>query len=85
MFVSDCFNTLKQSKKVVLNQLGTLYYDGGSDLAFDQDKSVNYNSDTFGLCDFTAQPIVRSQSKEEIKAEIERQQKDKNTPMTVDE
>ena len=85
MFVSDCFNSLKQGKKVVLNQIGTLSYDWASDLVFEQDKSVNYNADTFGLCDFSPEPVLRSKTKDEIKTEIEQQQKDKNTPMSVDE
>ena len=85
MFVSDCFNSLKQGKKVVLNQIGTLLYDWASDLVFEQDKSVNYNADTFGLCDFSPEPVLRSKTMDEIKTEIEQQQKDKNTPMSVDE
>lgn len=85
MFVSDCFNTLKNKKKVVLKDIGTLSYDWASDLVLEQDKTVNYNSDAFGLTDFTPAPVLRSKTKEEIKAEIEQQQKDKNTPVTVDE
>ena len=85
MFVSDCFNGLKEGKKVVLNQIGTLSYDWAGDLAFAADNSVNYNADAFGLCDFTPEPVLRSKTKDEIKEEIERQQKDKNTPVTVDE
>ena len=85
MFVSDCFSTLKQGKKVPLKQIGTLYYDFSDNLVFEQDKTLNYNADTFGLCDFTPEPVLRSKTKDEIKAEIEQQQKDKNTPVTVDE
>ena len=85
MFVSDCFNSLKAGKKVVLKNLGTLSYDWAGDMAFQQDGTVNYNADTFGLCDFSPTPLIQSKSKEEIKAEIEQQQKDKNTPITVDE
>ena len=85
MFVSDCFNSLKVGKKVVLSQIGTLYNDWEGDLAFEPDKSTNYNSDAFGLCVFTAEPVLRTKTKDEIKVEIERQQKDKNTPVTVDE
>jgi cell division septation protein DedD len=70
---------------VLLKQIGTLYYDWADDLVFEQDKMVNYNADTFGLCDFTAEPVLHSKTKDEIKAEIEQQQKDKNTPVTVDE
>ena len=84
MFVSDCFNTLKQKKKVVLNQIGTLSYDWVDNIVFEQEKAVNYNADAFGLSDFTPEPVLRSKTKEEIKTEIEQQQKEKNTPMTVD-
>ena len=85
MFVSDCFSTLKQGKKVPLKQIGTLYYDWADDLVFEQDKTMNYNADTFGLCDFIPEPILHAKTKDEIRAEIELQQKDKNTPVTVDE
>ena len=60
MFVSDCFNSLKQGKKVVLNNIGTLSNDWAGDLVFEQDKAVNYNADAFGLCDFTPEPVLRS-------------------------
>jgi len=85
MFVSDCFNTLKSKKKVTLAGIGDLYYDWAGDLAFEPDKTVNYNSDAFGLGDFTMQPIDRFKTKDEIKDEIQQQQKEKNTPMSVDE
>lgn len=85
MFVSDCFNTLKNKKKVELNGLGTLSYDWAGDLVFNQHGDINYNSDAFGLSDFKLEPVMRSKTKVEIKAEIEQQQKDKNTPVTVDE
>ena len=85
MFVSDCFNSLKAGKRVTLSQIGTLFNDWAGDISFEPDKTVNYNADAFGLCDFTPEPVLRSKTKEEIKEEIERQQKDKNTPVTVDE
>ncbi|MBR1514562.1 MAG: SPOR domain-containing protein [Bacteroidales bacterium] len=85
MFVSDCFNSMKMGKKVLLKDVGTLYYDWADDLTFEQEKGVNYNSDAFGLCDFSPEPILRSKTKEEIKEEIEQRQRDKNTPITVDE
>ena len=85
MFVSDCFNSLKGGKKVPLKNIGVLYYDWANDLVFEQDKEVNYNADSFGLCDFTPEAVLRSKTKDEIKVEIEKQQKDKNTPVTVDE
>ena len=85
MFVSDCFASMKAGKKVLLKRVGTLYFDWADDLVFEPEKGVNYNSDSFGLSDFSPEPILRSKTKEEIKVEIEQQQKDKNTPVTVDE
>lgn len=85
VFVSDGFNLLKSGKKLELNGIGVLHYDWADDLVFEQDPTVNYNSDAFGLCDFTLEPVLREKTKDEIKEEIEQQQKDKNTPVTVDE
>ena len=85
LFVSDCFNKMKQGKKLVLDHIGTLRFDYDNNLVFEQDKSVNYNADAFGLCDFYPEPVVCSKSKDEIKAEIEQQNKAKNTLVTVDE
>lgn len=85
LFVSDCFNSLKDGKKVKMDNIGNLFYDWAGDLAFEQEKETNYNADAFGLCDFSPEPVLRSKTKDEIKAEIERQQKEKNTPVTVDE
>lgn len=84
-FVSDCFNIFKEGKTVTLEGIGTLRYDWLSEIVLEQDVSSNFNSDSFGLSDFTAVPVEHFATKEEIKAEIEQQQKDKNTPVTVDE
>ena len=84
IFVNDCFSNLKTGKAVDLPGLGTLSFNAMQEIDFEQDKSVNRNPDAFGLCDFTAVPVFQSKTKEEIKTEIEQQQKDKNTPMTVD-
>lgn len=85
MFVSDCFNKLKNGEKVNLIGIGTLRYDWNSDIVIEQDPSSNFNSDAFGLSDFTAVPMTSFKGKDEIKAEIEQQQWEKNTPVTVDE
>ena len=59
VFVSDGFNLLKSGKKLELNGIGVLHYDWADDLVFEQDPTVNYNSDAFGLCDFTLEPVLR--------------------------
>lgn len=85
IFVSDCFSKLKNGEKVNLTGIGTLRYDWNSDIVIEQDVSSNFNSDAFGLSDFTAVPMANFKGKDEIKAEIEQQQWEKNTPVTVDE
>ena len=85
MFVSDCFNSLKSGKKVTLKNIGTLSSNWADEIVFQQEETLNYNADAFGLCDFSPVPIIVSKTKDEIKTEIEQQQKDKNTLMTVDE
>ena len=85
LFVSDCFNRMKVGQKVMLKDVGTLYYDWAEDLVFEPDKSSNYNSDAFGLSDFAPQPVTRIKTKEEIKVEIRERQNEKDTPITVDE
>ncbi len=85
IFVSDCYNKLKNGEEVSLIGVGTLRYDWHSNIVLEQDTSLNFNGDAFGLCDFTATPIVHSATKDEIRAEIEQQQKEKNMPVTVDE
>ena len=84
IFVNDCFCNLKAGKAVDLPGLGNLSFNAVQDIDFVQDESVNFNPDAFGLSDFLAEPVFQSKTKEEIKTEIEQQQKDKNTPMTVD-
>lgn len=85
VFVSDCFNSLKNGKKVSLDNIGTLYNDLSGILVFEQSATVNYNADSFGLSDFSLEPVLKTKTKAELKVEIEQRQKDKNTPVTVDE
>ena len=84
IFVNDCFCDLKAGRAVDLPGLGNLLFNAVQEIDFVQDDSVNFNPDAFGLSDFLAEPVFQSKTKEEIKTEIEQQQKDKNTPMTVD-
>lgn len=58
-FVSDSFNSLKSGNKVVLKDIGTLSFGPDNEIVFEQDETANYNTDSFGLCDFKLEPIVR--------------------------
>lgn len=84
IFANDCFCNLKAGRTIDLPKLGKLSFNSLQEIDFVLDESVNYNFDAFGLCDFEAVPVFQSKTKEEIKTEIAQQQKEKNTPMTVD-
>ena len=58
-FVAECFNVLKSNKPFVLDGLGSLIYDAKGEIAFTQDGSANFNSEAFGLTEFTVSPVER--------------------------
>lgn len=85
MFVSDCYSNLKAGNKVPLHKIGVLSHDWADDIEFRQSRNANYNADAFGLSDFSLVSVSQEKSKATIKAEIEQKQREKNTPVTVDE
>lgn len=85
VFVSDCFRNLKAGKPVVLKNIGSLSYDWAQDVVLEQESSINYNAEAFGLSDFEAKVVCQGESREEIRKRIAKEQRDKNTAMSVDE
>lgn len=83
-FVSDCFETFKQGGIVTLTGLGTLSMDNGETLSFEQEQGLNLNGDAFGLGDFDPTPVHESNADNDWREQVIKQNKDKNTPMTVD-
>ena len=57
-FVANGFETLKTGKPFVLDGVGTLNYDTNGNITFEADGAANFNSDAFGLTDFSAHPIL---------------------------
>lgn len=76
-FVSDSFNSLKSGNKVVLKDIGTLSFGPDNEIVFEQDETANYNTDSFGLCDFKLEPIVREV---EVVEETEQKVEEEKTP-----
>lgn len=56
-FVVDVFETLKTDKPFVLDGVGSLNYDTNGNITFEADGAANFNSDAFGLTDFSVQPV----------------------------
>ena len=87
-FVSDCFNTMKSDQKVQLKDIGTLSFGPGNEMVFEQESAVNYNTDAFGLSNFSLEPVtppVVVENVEAEKEEFEQKQQDMVSPPTDDE
>lgn len=83
-FVSDCFEAFKQGREMALPGIGTLALDADGALTFEQEHDTNFNGEAFGLGDFTPTPVHDSSATNDWRAQVIKQNKDKNTPMTVD-
>lgn len=82
-FVADCFAELKAGREVTLPGIGTLCPDAERAVGFVAEAS-NYNGDAFGLTDFDPEPVFGGTPAVDWRAQVARQLKDQNTPMTVD-
>ncbi|MBO4327913.1 MAG: SPOR domain-containing protein [Bacteroidales bacterium] len=82
-FMADCFAALKAGREVSLPGIGTLHPDPVQTVGFTPVAS-NFNGDAFGLRDFSPQPVYQGGSEVDWRAQVARQLKDQNTPMTVD-
>lgn len=85
LFVSDSVSSMKAGKPVVLKNIGTLSYDWAQNIVLDQEHTVNFNEDAFGLGDFVAESVFRGESREAIRKRIAKEQEYKNTAMSVDD
>lgn len=63
-FVLMCDNALKEGKRINFHRIGYLYLNENQQISFEQDNSVNYNADAFGLTSFIS-PAVHKQTPEE--------------------
>lgn len=82
-FVADCFTELKEGREVALAGIGTLCPDAEQAVVFVPAAS-NFNGDAFGLSDFSPKPVFGGPQQTDWRAQVARQLKDQNTPMTVD-
>ena len=82
-FVADCFAELKAGREVTLPGIGILRPDPVLAVGFTAVAS-NYNGDAFGLSDLHPEPVYGGNQEVDWRAQVARQLKDQNTPMTVD-
>ncbi len=66
-FVLLCHNALTQGKRINFHKVGYLYLNKNEQLIFEQDSSVNYNADAFGLGTFVSPAIHRTSAEEKLR------------------
>lgn len=69
-FVYLCDSALKAGKRIHFHKVGTLYLNKNEKIVFEQDNTVNYNADAFGLTGFVSPAIRRSTAEEKIRDAI---------------
>ncbi len=68
-FVYLCNNALKSGKRINFHRVGYLYLNKNEKIVFEQDSSINYNADAFGLSSFVS-PAIRHANVEEKLREV---------------
>jgi len=63
---------IENGERVKLDKVGVIYTDNQGNIQFDQDKSVNYLEDAFGLATFVSPPVQRHHRRPVSKPEPKR-------------
>lgn len=63
LFVNTCLSDMNDGKKVLLKNIGTLYFDREHNLQFEAAKNSNHLKESFGMDALQAMPIRRDQVK----------------------
>lgn len=71
--VQHYFDQLEKGDKVKFENIGVIALDSNKNIIFDQDTTVNFNAESFGLGSFVSQPINRSFETEKVKGIIQAQ------------
>lgn len=66
-FALLCHKALKDGKRINFNKIGYLFLDANENIVFKQEKTINYNADSFGLSSFVSPAIRRPNVEEKIK------------------
>lgn len=82
-FVSECYATLMAGDAVSIPEVGELRFNEQQEMVFEPFGGNNFNGDAFGLSDIHPKPIFSAEAGQDWKEQVMRQNKDKNTLMTL--
>lgn len=66
-FVLLCDQALKEGKRINFHKIGYLYLNEHYKISFEQDTSVNYNADAFGLTGFISPAVYKPTPEEKLR------------------
>jgi len=66
-FVYQCNNALKEGKRINFHKVGYLYLNKQEQISFEQDSSINYDAEAFGLGAFVSPAVRRTKAEEKIR------------------
>jgi len=69
-FVYLCNNALKSGEKVNFYKVGSLYLNNNGKIIFEQDNTINYNADAFGLTGFVSPAVRRASAEEKLRKAV---------------
>lgn len=65
-YVQDCFEKLDKQRKVIVERVGTIYYDKEKHLLFEPFRQTQFRKDAFGLSSVQFLPVDRENSESRI-------------------
>lgn len=83
-FVFLCSNALKEGKRINFSKIGFIFQDDQQNIVFKQDKTLNYNADSFGLSSFVSPAIRRPSSEDKIKEVFTKKTSGNSQPKTTE-
>lgn len=66
-FVHLCHKALEDGKKINFKYIGSIRFDEDKNIIFDQDETINYNAESFGLGSIVSPSIRRETDEEKVK------------------
>ncbi len=69
-FVLLCHEALKTGKRINFHRIGYLYMNSKEQIVFEQDTTINYEADAYGLTGFVSPAVRRVSHEEKLKEKI---------------
>jgi cell division septation protein DedD len=69
-FVYLCNNALKNGKRINFQKVGALYLNKNEKIVFEQDSTINYQADAFGLTAFVSPAVRRATPEEKLREKV---------------